>query len=473
MSLTNTAAAASYVLGASEGGAGGAVSTFNVSTTIGFNVAPYSTGSSNTFIGYETAVNVRSGNYNTVLGMHAGLDMGGDGNVYIGLLAGAHAIAAGSNTVLGTLAGSVIRSGQRNTTLGFNADVSSTSSSECTVVGANAVAGVSYATAVGSRARATGTDSVALGARTTCAGNGAFNINNRVSGTWKLGTTLDTYLVQVDADALSLAGAALSWCPALGIARGSSNLGVPTWTAQLQGADLVFQSKNGAVVTMTDDFQPGVLNFTGQHRCAWLRQPDDPPDVDLPGCVVVATGAHADLWGRDDPTSVDERVPVVMLARKGNDRRVFGAVSKAAPACCPAPPFCIGPLRFAFHHTGPHLCDDRLIINAAGEGALWVCDLNGAVRTGDLVVSSPIPGMAMRQRSVARAGAMVGEEHEDEATDEDEEEAGGGLPLLSTTLAKLTGGCDFRALEARTHVDPVTSRLIVYRRARVPCVFVP
>jgi hypothetical protein len=39
----------------------------------------------------------------------------------------------------------------------------------------------------------------------------------------------------------------------------------------------------------------------------------------------------------------------------------------------------------------------RARVNGLGEGAVWVCDENGAVEAGDLLCSASTPGYAMKQ----------------------------------------------------------------------------
>ncbi|HOC69673.1 MAG TPA: hypothetical protein PKO23_12785, partial [Candidatus Hydrogenedentes bacterium] len=42
--------------------------------------------------------------------------------------------------------------------------------------------------------------------------------------------------------------------------------------------------------------------------------------------------------------------------------------------------------------------EDRFgIVNALGEGRVWVCDANGPVRVGDYITTSAVPGYAQRQ----------------------------------------------------------------------------
>ena len=41
--------------------------------------------------------------------------------------------------------------------------------------------------------------------------------------------------------------------------------------------------------------------------------------------------------------------------------------------------------------------DHRLVVNGVGEGCIWVSNYNGNLENGDYIVSSPIPGLGMKQ----------------------------------------------------------------------------
>jgi hypothetical protein len=51
--------------------------------------------------------------------------------------------------------------------------------------------------------------------------------------------------------------------------------------------------------------------------------------------------------------------------------------------------------------------DTRAEINAVGEGGIWVCDQAGALEAGDYMVTSSVPGYAMKQTEVFQWAATV------------------------------------------------------------------
>jgi hypothetical protein len=156
-------------------------------------------------------------------------------------------------------------------------------------------------------------------------------------------------------------------------------------------ADLVFESVNGTRMTFTDDFHPEVLNFTGKHRCLYrCEESTDQDDDDLLGKVVVSTGEYMSLDG-EEKIQIDEAVPVVSLASKANDKRVFGVIGGFEDAG----DFHIGNITF---HTKKYKTGKRrAVIQSVGEGCVWVCDVNGPIENGDFLTSSPIQGYAMKQ----------------------------------------------------------------------------
>ena len=129
----------------------------------------------------------------------------------------------------------------------------------------------------------------------------------------------------------------------------------------------------------------------------------------------MATGAYSHRDGGTEPT-VDEAVPVVALCTVARDPRVFGVVSAASsvsvvsaasatsdpPAAGRAgrgdPVYRLGNLAFHVEDARTRGGGQLLTVNAAGEGGICVCDENGPIRAGDLLVSSgTVPGAAMRQ----------------------------------------------------------------------------
>ena len=139
-------------------------------------------------------------------------------------------------------------------------------------------------------------------------------------------------------------------------------------------------------------------DFTGQHRC--LMKDISPNDyAKYEGLIVSANNnEYLNHNGITKPT-INEALPLVSLTNKEKDKTCLGVISlKADPES--------------------HLPDDptRLKINALGEGAIWVTDINGPLESGDYITSSNVAGYGMRQ--------------DDEI-------------IHNYTIAKITQDCDF------------------------------
>ncbi len=165
-------------------------------------------------------------------------------------------------------------------------------------------------------------------------------------------------------------------------------------------SDLVFKSNNGASVVFSDAWHAEGLNHTGKHRVA-LR-PEDHAEARA-GQIVVASGAYCDLEG-DDAISMDEALPVVEVSRTPRDARVFGVVGELH---ADARTFKWGLLRFERSCGGAALAQKRIVVHGSGEGGILVCGEGGDIRNGDLICTSSVPGLGMRQEDDAVRSCTV------------------------------------------------------------------
>ena len=205
-----------------------------------------------------------------------------------------------------------------------------------------------------------------------------------------------------------------------------------------EAADLVFKSRNGTVVSWTDDFAPEILNFTGKHRCSFGDDAVNAPT--LIGCIVIAQGKYSNL---EDKTvlEIDEAIPVVELAQKKYDARAFGVIS-GFETSGKHRTYRLG--NMIFSRPKPVYVQEKVIVNSVGEGAIWVVDVNGEFCNGDLITTSHIAGYGMRQKSKV---------------------------IKSYTVGKITCDCafdinsDIYKCEVFLHQDKL------YKRALVGCVY--
>lgn len=470
------------------------------SLSFGTETATFNTlGKSNTYFGNYAAQNTRSGNANTIFGFRVGQDMAGDANVYMGFLTAFRAFGGNSNLVIGSVAGSNMQSGLASVYLGMSADAPSYSNSAtgCLGVGAFALSGFLYSSAVGFRSTAIGNSALSLGANTKALGDGSFNIADRIRGFYRSADALSTYSVQLDADALRLNGTAIAFCDSSVVnTAGGSNVGRPRWVASLQRvgqranasasrtfADLVFRSVNHSVVRFTDDFQPGVFNFTGQHRCV-LASSSSSDMMMRPGSVLIATGSFMDLRGCTDLSSernMDECIPQVELCSTKSDPRVIGVFSRFEDDDQDDDDdheddqedgdyhreyrkFAIGCIQFKVPKedtsTTTTTRQRRVVINSAGEGGIWVCDRNGPISVGDLLVSSDVPGAAMRQHPRTASSSSTSTHYDNSIPYQ-------AMCVMNTTIAKATSSCDFDEDCSSSQDDKGKE----YRHAFIGCVY--
>jgi hypothetical protein len=117
---------------------------------------------------------------------------------------------------------------------------------------------------------------------------------------------------------------------------------------------------------------------------------------------------------------------LISLARNAKDKRCFGII-------CDVEDF--EARRFnngRFITPYPKVAGDtRVFVNSLGEGAIWVCDVNGPVENGDYLTTSDVPGYAMKQ----------GEEY-----------------IANYTVAKATMSCDFADIYLPQQI-PLTSTI--------------
>ena len=393
------------------------------SLVVGYQSGAFNTGEGNAFMGFKAALNSKTGSSNVVIGGMAAPDLGGDLNTVVGAEAGAALASGRANVELGAGAGRALRGGLSNTLVGPLSDTTSPDGVGNVVLGASARGGLSRSVCIGADAGAWGSSSVVIGAMSKATGvgsvvigpglvstdsNNALNLADRLHGGWDASGS--KYVLRARADALVVEGTA-TVKRGLQLARPN---GDPWWRFSVAersagSADLVLRSAGDARVTFTDDFHAGLFDFTAQHRCVWgdpelpaLPPPGSEARAALVGRLVVSTGAYP------QGVLVGSAVPSVRLARDAFDARVFGVVAGFEDE---DPAFRLGNLAFTQQpqpQPQPQPQQPRVIVNAAGEGALWVCDAGGPVRNGDLVVASPVPGLAMRQPDDVVRASTVG-----------------------------------------------------------------
>lgn len=203
-------------------------------------------------------------------------------------------------------------------------------------------------------------------------------------------------------------------------------------------ADLIFRSKNGATMRFHDTFEESIINFTGQHRCTICLDEED-LTTDLIGRIVVSTNNYRDLHN-NTTIRINEAIPIVKVAQKGNDKSVFGVIGGIEDDDNTSK-FSLGHISFVLNKS---VVCKKVMINSVGEGAIWVCNLNGPFENGDYITSSSLHGFGMRQES----------DHE-----------------KNYTVAKITCDCEFDLESVVYKCEEFVMDGEIYRKAFVGCVY--
>jgi hypothetical protein len=119
-----------------------------------------------------------------------------------------------------------------------------------------------------------------------------------------------------------------------------------------------------------------IVPFTGAHQVAPLPHSDPSSRKRLAGRILVSTG-------RMYQTSLSHTIPNARLSMIPSDKRAYGVYNPSPNGHLP-------------------------LVNAVGEGGIWVCDENGPLAVGDMIVTSSLAGYGMRQADGRLRASTVG-----------------------------------------------------------------
>ncbi len=163
-----------------------------------------------------------------------------------------------------------------------------------------------------------------------------------------------------------------------GFASGSSGVGVDGVSTHGVGV-----RGNGA----TYDFYAagsGKTNFgpfTGGHDVCLRTSLDSEIK---PGMIVSVSGQVEKRLTENGEVSLSSTLPTVILADQAQDKAIFGVL--------------VSENSFPDDHWYKAQDDERLgIVNALGEGCMWVSNINGDIEVGDYITSSNVPGYGQLQ----------------------------------------------------------------------------
>ncbi len=121
--------------------------------------------------------------------------------------------------------------------------------------------------------------------------------------------------------------------------------------------------------------------FTGSHEVKLSR--DFPVEL-KPGFIVSVTGEVGKRLKSDGSVSVSSTLPTVRLSDKPNDKAVFGVFVQEAGL-------------HEGHWYGKAEGERFGVVNALGEGRVWVTSGRGNIEAGDYITTSSEPGYGWRQ----------------------------------------------------------------------------
>ena len=121
--------------------------------------------------------------------------------------------------------------------------------------------------------------------------------------------------------------------------------------------------------------------FTGAHE---VRLADNFPERIIPGMIVSVTGETTVRKRKDGAVSLSSTLPTVVLSNSAKDKKVFGVLVSESP--------------LPEDHWYKGIEGERFgIVNALGEGRVWVSNINGNIQAGDYITTSNIAGYGQPQ----------------------------------------------------------------------------
>ncbi|MBW2108004.1 MAG: hypothetical protein JRI36_04965 [Deltaproteobacteria bacterium] len=323
-------------------------------------------GNENTFIGHAAGNKNITAGYNTFVGAYSGNDnTAGEANTFVGFYSGYDNLSGSSNTFVGHWAGRFNEDGNNNTFLGYHAGNDNHTGSGNVFVGYSA------------GFRETGSDKLFIDNSDTLDpliwGDFAADVL-AVNGRLGVGTHPGEEYQFHCKDARQTGRAVY------GEATGNGSIGV--WGRATEGSNSTGVWGEGS---KWDFYANGTGSnygpFTGAHEVK--LGPGVPEDI-RPGMILSVTGETAARKNTQGNILLSSTLPTVTLSEKATDKALFGVFISE------------GPLPEGHWYEASE--GERFgIVNALGEGRVWVSNINGDVGAGDYITSSPVPGYGQLQ----------------------------------------------------------------------------
>ena len=121
--------------------------------------------------------------------------------------------------------------------------------------------------------------------------------------------------------------------------------------------------------------------FTGAHE---VQFDAGFPSGPKPGLIVVTAGSSKVRRDESGQVSISSTLPTVRLADRPNAKAVFGVLVREMP--------------LPEGHWYKSAAAERFgVVNALGEGRVWVCSAAGPIEMGDYITTSAVPGYGQKQ----------------------------------------------------------------------------
>ena len=121
--------------------------------------------------------------------------------------------------------------------------------------------------------------------------------------------------------------------------------------------------------------------FTGAHE---VKFSGGMPEGIVPGMIVSVTGKTEARKDKNGVISLSSTLPTVAISTKAKDKAVFGVIVSDGP--------------LPEDHWYETQEGERFgVVNALGEGRVWVTDINGDIQAGDYITTSSVPGYGQIQ----------------------------------------------------------------------------
>jgi len=220
------------------------------------------------------------------------------------------------------------------------------------------------------------------------------------------------------------------------------------WHTKMSGTDLHFYyGTNNVPTTASKGYLDSVtsvsnIDFTGQHRNVLASTEQLNDYKNHVGLIVVSDGTYVNSDLTSKP-NINESLPRIKLSSQRNQKSVWGVVSDSEEINDSTRSYAIGRFVSVLDKQTTEQ-DTRIIVNSIGEGAVWICNVNGNLQNGDYITTCEVSGLGMKQDSEF---------------------------LANYTVAKITQDCDFELNNPNYDCVEFVHNGVTYRKAFVGCTY--